>query len=48
MLLNILLSRLSPYVDEIIGIVSVSFDVTLSTDKIFCIYQVQEKKTGIQ
>jgi hypothetical protein len=28
MLSNILLSRLNPYVDEIIGVISVGFDVT--------------------
>jgi hypothetical protein len=42
---NILLSRLVPYIDEIIGIISVGFDVNRSTtDQIFCIRQILEKK----
>jgi hypothetical protein len=49
MLLNILLSRLSPYVDEIIGDHQCGFQRnTSTTDQIFCIRQILEKKMGVQ
>jgi hypothetical protein len=42
---NILLSRLSPYVDEIIGDHQCGFQRNRSTtDQIFCIRQILEKK----
>jgi sorting nexin-29 len=42
---NILLSRLTPYVDEIIGDHQTGFRRNRSTtDKIFCIRQILEKK----
>jgi hypothetical protein len=42
---NILLSRLSPYMDEIIGDHQCGFRCDRSTtDKIFCIHQIMEKK----
>jgi hypothetical protein len=45
MLSNILLSRLSPYVDEIIGDHQCGFRRNASTtDQIFCIRQILEKK----
>jgi hypothetical protein len=46
MLKNILISRLSSHVDEIIRNISVGFDVTnqLLAGNIFCIRQRQEKK----
>jgi hypothetical protein len=45
MLSNILLSKLSPYVDEIIGYHQCGFRRNRSiTDQIFCIYQILEKK----
>jgi hypothetical protein len=41
---NILLSRLSPYIDEIIGDHQCGFQCNRSTtDKIFCIRQILEK-----
>jgi hypothetical protein len=44
-LLNILLSRLSPYVDEIIGDHQCGFRCNRSTtDQIFCICQILKKK----
>jgi hypothetical protein len=43
--LNILLSRLSPYIDEIIGDHQCGFQCARSTtDQIFCIHQILEKK----
>jgi hypothetical protein len=45
MLSNILLSRLSPYIDEIIGDNQCEFRCNRSTtDQIFCIRQILEKK----
>jgi hypothetical protein len=45
MLSNILLSRLSPYVDEIIGDHQCGFRRNRSTtDQVFCVCQVLEKK----
>jgi hypothetical protein len=45
MLSNILLSRLSPYIDEIIGDYQCGFRRNRSTsDKIFCIRQILEKR----
>jgi hypothetical protein len=45
MLSNILLSRLSLYVDDIIGDYQCGFRRTRSTtDQIFCIHQILEKK----
>jgi hypothetical protein len=45
MLFNILLSRLSPYIDEIIGDHQCEFRRNRSTtDQIFCIRQILEKK----
>jgi hypothetical protein len=42
---NILLSRLSPYIDEIIGGHQCGFRRnTSTTDQIFCIRQILEKK----
>jgi hypothetical protein len=42
---NILLSRLTPYVDEIIGDHQCGFRSNRSTtDQIFCILQIVEKK----
>jgi Mg2+/citrate symporter len=42
---NFLPSRLSPYVDEIIGIISVGIDVTDQLQiRSFCILQILEKK----
>jgi hypothetical protein len=44
-LTNILLSRLSPYIDEIIGDYRCGFRCNRSTtDQIFCIRQILEKK----
>jgi hypothetical protein len=41
---NILLSKLSPYIYEIIGVISVSFEENRSaTDQIYCIRQILEK-----
>jgi hypothetical protein len=49
MLSNILLSWLSPYIDEIIGDHQCGFRRNRSTtDKIFCIRQILEKKVGVQ
>jgi hypothetical protein len=54
MLLNILVSRLSPYIDEIIVDQQCGFRRNRSTtDQIFCIHQILEKKweyneTGLQ
>jgi hypothetical protein len=46
---NILLSRLVPYIDEIIGDHQCGFRRNRSTtDQIFCIRQILEKKTGVQ
>jgi hypothetical protein len=46
---NFLLSRLSPYVDEIIGDHQCEFRGNRSTtDQIFCIHQILEKKMGVQ
>jgi hypothetical protein len=46
---NILLSRLSPYTDEIIGDHQCGFRRNRSTtDQISCIYQILEKKLGVQ
>jgi hypothetical protein len=43
--LNILLSRLSPYIDEIIGDHQCGFRYNrLNADQIFCIHQILEKK----
>jgi hypothetical protein len=45
MLSNILLSRLSPYIDEIIGDHQCGFRCNRSTtDQLFCIRQILEKK----
>jgi hypothetical protein len=45
MLWNILLSRLNPYIDEIIGDYQCGFQRSRSTtDQIFCIRQILEKK----
>jgi hypothetical protein len=45
---NILLSRLSPYIDEIIGDHKCGFRGTRSTtNKIFCTRQILEKKMGV-
>jgi hypothetical protein len=42
---NIFLSRLSPYIDEVIGDHQCGFRrKTSTTDKIFCIRQILEKK----
>jgi hypothetical protein len=42
---NILISRLSPYIDEIIGDHQCGFRRNSSTtDQIFCILQIMEKK----
>jgi hypothetical protein len=41
---NILLSRLTPYADEIIGDHQCGFQCNRSTDQIFCIWQILEKK----
>jgi hypothetical protein len=44
-LLNILLSRLTPYADEVIGDHHCGFQHNRSmTDQIFCIWQILEKK----
>jgi hypothetical protein len=44
---NILLSQLSPYIDEIIGDHQCGFRRNKSTtDQIFCIRQILEKKWG--
>jgi hypothetical protein len=46
---NILLSRLVPYIDEIIGDHQCGFGRNRSTaDKIFSICQILEKKMGVQ
>jgi hypothetical protein len=46
---NILLSGLTPYVDEIIGDHQCRFRRNRSTtDQIFCIRQILEKKMGVQ
>jgi hypothetical protein len=46
---NILLSRLSPYIDEIIWDRHCGFRCNRSTtDQIFCIRQILEKKMGVQ
>jgi hypothetical protein len=46
---NILLSRLGPYMDEIIGDHQCGFRRNRSTtDQIFYIRQILEKKTGVQ
>jgi hypothetical protein len=46
---NIFLSRLGPYIDEIIGDHQCGFRSNRSTtDQIFCIRQILEKKRGIQ
>jgi hypothetical protein len=48
-LLNILLSRLVPYIDEIIGDHQCGFRRNRSTtEQIFCIRQILEKKMGVQ
>ncbi|KAJ4450915.1 hypothetical protein ANN_02349 [Periplaneta americana] len=48
MLSNILLRRLTPYVDEIIGDHQCGFRRNRSTiDQIFCIRQIMEKKMGV-
>jgi hypothetical protein len=44
MLSNILLSRLTPYADEIIGDHQCGFQHNTTTDHIFCIWQILEKK----
>jgi hypothetical protein len=45
MLSNILLSRLSPYIDEIIGDHQCGFQHSRSTtDQIFCLCKILEKK----
>jgi hypothetical protein len=45
MLLNILLSRLSPFIDEIIGDLQCGFRSNRSTtDQILCFRQILEKK----
>jgi hypothetical protein len=42
---NILLSRLTPYVDKITGVHQCGFQYTQSTtDLIFCIFQILQKK----
>ncbi|PNF29408.1 hypothetical protein B7P43_G07060 [Cryptotermes secundus] len=49
LLSNILLSRLSPYIDEIIGAHQCGFLHNKSTtDQIVCIHQILEKKVGVQ
>jgi hypothetical protein len=49
MLSTILLSRLSPYIDEITGDNQCQFRCNRSTtDKILCICQILEKKMGAQ
>ena len=46
---NILLSRLTPYAEEILGDHQYGFQCNRSTtDRIFCICQILEKKMGIQ
>jgi hypothetical protein len=46
---NILLSRLVPYTDEIIGDHQCGFRRNRSTtDQIFCIHQILETKLGVQ
>jgi hypothetical protein len=46
---NILLSKLSPYIDEIIGDHHCVFRRNSSTtNQIFCIRQILEKKMGVQ
>jgi hypothetical protein len=46
---NILLSRLSPYIDEITGDHQCGFPCNRSTsDQIFLIYRILEKKMGVQ
>jgi hypothetical protein len=46
---NILLSRFSPYVDEISSGHQCGFSCNRSTtDQIFCIRQIPEKRTGVQ
>jgi hypothetical protein len=46
---NILLSRLSPYIDEITGDHQCEFRRNRSTtDQIFCIRQILKKKVGVQ
>jgi hypothetical protein len=46
---NILLSRLVPYIDEIIGVHQCGFRRNRSTtDQIFCIRQILEKNMGVQ
>jgi hypothetical protein len=48
-LCNILLARLTPYVNEIIGDHQCGFRRNRSTaDQIFCIRQILEKKMGVQ
>jgi hypothetical protein len=48
-LANILLSRLVPYIDEIIGDHQCGFRRNRSTTgQIFCIHQILEKKMGLQ
>jgi len=41
---NILLSRLTPYAEEINGDHQCGFQCSRSTDHIFCIHQILEKK----
>jgi hypothetical protein len=49
LLLNILLSRLDPYRDEIIGDHQCGFRCNRSTtDQIFCIRQILKKKMGVK
>jgi hypothetical protein len=47
---NILLSRLTPYVDKIIGYHQCGFQHNRSTtDQVFCIHQIlQKRKMGVQ
>jgi hypothetical protein len=46
---NILLSRISPYIDKIIGDHQCGFRCNRSTTgRIFCVCQILEKKMGVQ
>jgi hypothetical protein len=48
-LTNILLSRLYPHLEEFLEIINVDFEHNISsTDHIFCIRQILEKKMGIK
>jgi hypothetical protein len=47
-ILTDVLSRLSPDLDEIIGEVFVNIYDSLTTDQIFCIYQVMDKNNPVE